>query len=100
MRPVAPAVDVSSSVAPPGVLGLDQSHTFALSAVLIAAMFLSFSLLVGRVPVGTGIVLALAACSPAMMLAVERANMDVALFSLVTARDSVCGAHFPALRGS
>ena len=66
-----------------GVLGLDQSHTFALSAVLIGAMFLSFSALVGRVPVGTGIVLALAACSPAVMFAVERANMDIALFSLV-----------------
>jgi hypothetical protein len=66
-----------------GVLGLDQSHTFALSAVLIGAMFLSFSVLVGRVPVGTGIVLALSACSPAVMFAVERANMDIALFSLV-----------------
>jgi hypothetical protein len=66
-----------------GVLGLDQSHTFALSVVLIAAMFLSFSVLVGRVPTGTGVVLAVAACSPAVMFAVERANMDIALFSLV-----------------
>jgi len=66
-----------------GALGLDQSHTVALSAVLIGAMFLSFSVLVGRVSVGTGIVLALAACSPAVMFAVERANMDIALFSLV-----------------
>ena len=66
-----------------GVLGLGQSHTVALSVVLIAAMFLSFCLLIGRVPVGTGILLALAACSPAVMLAVERANMDIALFSLV-----------------
>jgi hypothetical protein len=66
-----------------GVLGLNQSHTFALASVLIAAMFLSFALLVGRVPIGTGIVLALATCSPAVMFAVERTNMDVALFSLV-----------------
>ncbi len=66
-----------------GVLGLDQSHTFAFATVLIVAMFVSFSLLVGRVPVGTGIVMALAACSPAVMLAVERANMDIAMFSLV-----------------
>ena len=66
-----------------GSLGLDQSHTFALSAVVIGAMFLSFSLLMQRVPVGTGVVLAVAACSPATMLAVERANMDVALFSLI-----------------
>jgi hypothetical protein len=66
-----------------GVLGLDQSHTFAFAAVLIAAMFVSFTLLLGRVPVGTGMVMAFAACSPAVMLAVERANMDIAMFSLV-----------------
>jgi hypothetical protein len=66
-----------------GVFGLDQSHTVALSVVLVAAMFVSFFVLVGRVPLGTGILLAVAACSPAVMLAVERANMDVALFSLV-----------------
>jgi hypothetical protein len=46
-------------------------------------MFLAFSWLAGRVTVGTGIVLALAACSPAIMFAVERANMDIALFSLM-----------------
>jgi hypothetical protein len=67
-----------------GVLGLDQSHTFILSTILIAAMFVSFALLVGRVTAGTGIVLAFAVCSPAVMLAVERANMDIALFSIVT----------------
>jgi len=67
-----------------GVLGLDQSHTFILSTILIAAMFVSFALLVGRVTAGTGIVVALAVCSPAVMLAVERANMDIALFSIVT----------------
>ena len=70
-----------------GFLGLDQSHTFALSVVLIAAMFSSFAALAGnkvqRVPAGTGIVLAFAACSPAIMLAVERANMDIVLFSIV-----------------
>ena len=68
-----------------GVLGLDQSHTFALAVALIAGLFLTFALLVGRVPLGTGVVLALAACSPAVMLAVERANMDIALFSLIAA---------------
>ena len=68
-----------------GVFGLDQSHTVALAVVLVAAMFVSFFVLVGRVPLGTGILLALAACSPAVMLAVERANMDIALFSLLAA---------------
>jgi hypothetical protein len=64
-------------------LGLDQSHTFALSIVLVGAMFLSFGALAGRVSGRAGIVLAVAACSPAVMFAVERANMDVALFSVV-----------------
>jgi hypothetical protein len=68
-----------------GILGLDQSHTFVLGVVLVAAMFLSFAALVGRVPAGTGLLLAVAACSPAVMFAVERANMDIGLFSIVTA---------------
>ena len=66
-------------------LGLDQGDTQPLSIFLITAMFVSLGLLVGRVPVGTGVVLAVAACSPAVMFAVERANMDVALFSLISA---------------
>ena len=66
-----------------GVFGLGQSHTLVLSVVLVGAMFLTFSALVERVPAGTGIVLAIAACSPAVMFAVERANMDIALFSVV-----------------
>jgi glycosyl transferase family 87 len=66
-------------------LGLDQSHTVAFAVVLIVTMFVSFALLVGRVSGGTGVALAVAVCSPAVMLAVERANMDVALFSLITA---------------
>jgi hypothetical protein len=83
MRPVGPAADVSSSLASSRRPRLNQSHTFALAAGIIAAMFLLFALLVGRVPAGTGFVLAIAACSPAIMFAVERANMDVAIFSLV-----------------
>ena len=67
-----------------GALGLDQSHTIAVGVVLVTAMFLLFVLLVGRVTLGTGVVLALAACSPAVMFAVERANMDIALFSVIS----------------
>ena len=68
-----------------GVLGLDQSDTVVLAAVLIVLMFLSFAVLVRRVPAGSGVVLAIAACSPAIMFAVERANMDIALFTLIAA---------------
>jgi hypothetical protein len=52
--------------------------------VLVTAMFLSFVLLVGRVTMGTGLILAFAVCSPAVMFAVERANMDIALFSVIS----------------
>jgi len=68
-----------------GPLGLDQSHTFVIAVVLITALFVSFCLLVPRVPLGTGIVLAIAACSPAVMLGVERGNMDLFLFSVLAA---------------
>ena len=68
-----------------GVFGLDQSHTVALAVGLIALMFLTFAALVGRVSAGTGVILALACCSPAVMFAVERANMDIALFSILAA---------------
>jgi hypothetical protein len=67
-------------------LGLDQSDTMALG-ILIGLLFLVFlCLLIGRVSAGEGIVVAVAVCSPAVMLALERGNMDVVLFSvLVTA---------------
>jgi Glycosyltransferase family 87 len=67
-----------------GVFGLDQSHTVALSVALVGSMLLTFGALVGRVPAGSGIVLAIAVCSPAVMFAIERANMDIALFSLLS----------------
>ena len=66
-----------------GYVGLNQTHTVAFAVALIAAMFLLFAAISGPTPAGTGVVLALAACSPAVMFAVERANMDVALFSLI-----------------
>jgi hypothetical protein len=68
-----------------GVFGLDQSHTGVLAVALIAIMFLTFAALVGRVPAGAGVILAVAWCSPAVMFALERANMDIALFSVLAA---------------
>jgi hypothetical protein len=66
-----------------GALGLDQSHTIVIGVGLVTTMFVTFVLLAGRVTLGAGIVLAFAACSPAVMFAVERANMDIALFSVL-----------------
>ncbi|HZA82277.1 MAG TPA: glycosyltransferase 87 family protein [Actinomycetes bacterium] len=66
-------------------LGVDQSDTLALG-VLIGLLFLvSLCLLTGRISAGEGIVVAVAVCSPAVMLALERANMDVVLFSVLVA---------------
>jgi Glycosyltransferase family 87 len=66
-------------------LGLDQSDTLALG-LLIGLLFLAaVCLLTGRISAGEGIVVAMAVCSPAVMLALERANMDVVLFSVLVA---------------
>jgi hypothetical protein len=66
-------------------LGLDQSDTLALG-VLIGLLFLaSVCLLTGRISAGEGVVVALIVCSPAVMFALERANMDVVLFSVLVA---------------
>lgn len=67
-----------------GAVGLDQSHTAIVAVVLIVGMLASFGILLGRVPAGTGGLLTLALCSPAVMFAIERANMDLALFSVLS----------------
>jgi len=64
-------------------LGLDQSHTDLFGVLLGLGLLGVLWFLVGRVTVGAGVVLTLAVCSPSVMFAVERANMDVALLSLV-----------------
>jgi Glycosyltransferase family 87 len=66
-------------------LGLDQSDTTALGVLIALVFLLSVCLLIGRVSAGEGIVVALAVCSPAVMFAIERANMDVVLFSMLAA---------------
>src|SRR6266567_4471827 len=60
--------------------GLDQTHT-NVAGVLIALVFLvMLCALLGRISLGEGIVVALAACSPGVMLALQRGNMDALLF--------------------
>ena len=82
--PWRPAADVSSPLASPGHSSGSISRTpSCLSVVLIGAMFLSFAALVAtgagrnRHRAGARRVLA------GLMLAIERANMDIALFSVV-----------------
>jgi hypothetical protein len=64
-------------------LGLNQSHTVPLALVFIALFLGSIFLLIGRVSLGKGILVAVAVCSPSVMFAIERANMDIVVFTLM-----------------
>jgi hypothetical protein len=64
-------------------LGLDQSDTTVFALVAIALFVAAFVWILGPVTTGEGIVAALALCSPAVMLAIERANMDIVVFVLL-----------------
>jgi hypothetical protein len=64
-------------------LGLNQSHTDALALTFILLFFVAVFLLIGRVSLGEGILVAVAVCSPSVMFAIERANMDIVVFSLL-----------------
>jgi hypothetical protein len=66
-------------------LDLNQSHTDVLAIVLIALFLLSIFLLMGRVTAGAGALFAIAVCSPSVMFAVERGNMDIVVFTLLAA---------------
>jgi hypothetical protein len=64
-------------------LGLHQSQTTVFGAVVVLLFFASVLLLVGRLTVRQGALVAAALCSPAVMFAVERGNMDLVLCSLL-----------------
>jgi hypothetical protein len=66
-------------------LGLTQAHTDALAVVLVALFIGSIFLLTGRLTLGSGIVMAVAVCSPSVMFAVERGNMDIVVFAVLVA---------------
>jgi Glycosyltransferase family 87 len=66
-------------------LGLDQSDTTMVAVVAILVFVGAFLWVLGRLTLGGGAIAALAVCSPAVMLAVERANMDLVVFALLVA---------------
>jgi hypothetical protein len=85
-------------------LGLQQSHTIVFGGVVVLLFLVSALLLVGRLTVRQGVLVAAALCSPAVMFAVERANMDLVLFSMMVlavfawqARSAVVQLLSPAL---
>jgi hypothetical protein len=63
------------------VTGLEQRHTVLFGTVVVTVFVLSLLLLLPRLSLVEGLVVAAAACSPAVMFAVERANMDLVIFS-------------------
>jgi hypothetical protein len=64
-------------------LGLDQSDTTVFAVIAIVLFVVAYLWLLGPITSGEGVVAAIAVCSPAAMLAVERANMDLAVFALL-----------------
>jgi hypothetical protein len=85
-------------------VGVTQDRTLLFGAIVVALFIGSILLLVGRVSLSEGVVLAVAVSSPAVMFAVERANMDLVLFVLFVlavlawgARDRVTPTLSPAL---
>jgi hypothetical protein len=64
-------------------LGLNQSHTTVLGLLFVAVFLGSIFVLVGRISLGRGILIAVAVCSPSVMFAIERANMDIVVFTLL-----------------
>jgi Glycosyltransferase family 87 len=66
-------------------LGVGQSQTDVLGIIFIGVFFASFFLLMGRLTMGEGAIVALAVCSPSVMFGVERANSDIVVFALVAA---------------
>jgi Glycosyltransferase family 87 len=66
-------------------LGVGESQTDVLGVIFISVFFASFFLLMGRLTMGQGAIVALAVCSPSVMFGVERANSDIFVFALVAA---------------
>jgi hypothetical protein len=61
--------------------GLDQRQTVLLGAAVAVLAVLALLALLPRLTAREGLLVAAAACSPAVMFAVERANMDLVIFA-------------------
>ena len=67
------------------VLGLGQDDTYVIGTLIVIGFFAAAVVVLPRdARIGDALVYALALCSPAVMLGVERGNVDLALFTLVT----------------
>jgi hypothetical protein len=85
-------------------LGVTQDRTLLFGGIVVVLFLASVLLLVGRLSPVQGFIVAAAVVSPAVMLAVERGNMDIFLFAMFVlavfawrARDRVTTLLGPAL---
>lgn len=67
----------------PGRLGLGEGATVPFAVLSAFAFFAAVLWFVGRLKLWEGVVLAIALCSPAVMLGVERGNVDLLVLALV-----------------
>jgi Glycosyltransferase family 87 len=86
----------------PSFLGLGQSSTAALAYILAAVFLVAAIAVVPRdAPRWSGAVFAAALCSPAVMLGVERGNVDIGLFGLLVVAVRIFRRHrFGIVAGS
>jgi hypothetical protein len=75
----------------PTALGLGQEATPALAMLLNLAFFVALLALIGPVGIGAAVVYIAALTSPAVLLAIERGNTDLAMFALVCGSVIVSG---------
>ena len=66
-------------------VGLTQDRTLLFGSILVGAFLASLLLLVGRLSVRDGALVAATVVSPAVMLSVERGNVDLVLFAVLVA---------------
>jgi hypothetical protein len=66
-------------------VGLTQDRTVLFGWIVVALFVLSLLLLLGRLSIKQGVVVAFAVTSPAVMFAIERGNMDLLLFAVFVA---------------
>ena len=64
-------------------LGITQQHTVALGFLIAAGFFATLFLTAGRIGLLEGAVYAVLVCSPTLMLALERGNIDLIMFALL-----------------
>lgn len=66
-------------------VGLTQDRTLLFGSILVGAFLASLLVLVGRLNLRDGAIVSAAVISPAVMLSVERGNVDLVLFAILVA---------------